>query len=131
MRIRFAAVYDWLLFLHVLAAFMVAATAVIYTAVALGASPGTPAIRVADAIWNIGGLGTLVFGIWLALYVDGYEVWDGWILGAIAVWLIATGTGEQARVQLAEGARNFAAVHWVRTLAVVGLLVLMVWKPGA
>jgi hypothetical protein len=124
-------VYDWLLFLHVLAAFMVAATAVIYTAVALGASPGIPAIRVADAIWNIGGLGTLVFGIWLALYVDGYEVWDGWILGAIAVWLIATGTGEQARVQLAEGGRNFAAVHWVRTLAVVGLLVLMVWKPGA
>jgi hypothetical protein len=124
-------VYDWLLFLHVLAAFMVAATAVMYTAVALGASPGGPAIRVADALWNVGGLGTLILGIWLALYVDGYEIWDGWILGAIAVWVIATGTGERARTELAEGKGGFTAVHWVRTLAVLGLLVLMVWKPGA
>ena len=123
--------YDWLLFLHVLAAFMVAATAVMYTAVALGASPGRPTIRVADGLWNVGGLGTLILGIWLALYVDGYEIWDGWILGAIAVWLIATGTGERARAGLAEGAANFTALHWVRTLAVLGLLVLMVWKPGA
>jgi hypothetical protein len=124
-------VYDWLLFLHVLAAFMVAATAVMYTAVALGASPGGPAIRVADALWNVGGLGTLILGIWLALYVDGYEIWDGWILGAVAVWVIATGTGERARTELAEGKGGFTAVHWVRTVAVLGLLVLMVWKPGA
>jgi hypothetical protein len=124
-------VYDWLLFLHVLAAFMVAATAVMYTAVALGASPGGSAIRVADVLWNVGGLGTLILGIWLALYVDGYEIWDGWILGAIAVWLIATGTGERARARLAEGGQSFTALHWVRTLAVLGLLVLMVWKPGA
>jgi hypothetical protein len=124
-------VYDWLLFLHVLAAFMVAATAVMYSAVAFGASPGGPAIRVADVLWNVGGLGTLILGIWLALYVDGYEIWDGWILGAIVVWVIATGTGERARTQLAEGEGNFTAVHWVRTLAVLGLLVLMVWKPGA
>jgi len=124
-------VYDWLLFLHVLAAFMVAATAVMYTAVALGASPGGPAIRVSDALWNVGGLGTLILGIWLALYVDGYEIWDGWILGAIAVWVIATGTGERARTELAEGKGGFTAVHWVRTVAVLGLLVLMVWKPGA
>jgi hypothetical protein len=129
--IRFAAVYDWLLFLHLLAAFMVAATAVVYSAVALGASPGTPTIRVADALWNVGGLGTLILGIWLALYVDGYEIWDGWILGAIAVWLIATGTGERARTELAERTGGFVAVHWVRTLAVLVLLVLMVWKPGA
>jgi hypothetical protein len=124
-------VYDWLLFLHVLAAFMVAATAVMYTSVALGTSPGGPAIKVADALWNVGGLGTLILGIWLALYLDAYEIWDGWILGAIAVWVIATGTGERARVELAQGAGNFMALHWVRTVAVLGLLVLMVWKPGA
>ena len=133
--------YDWLLFLHVLAAFMVAATAVVYSAVALGASPGGPAIRVADALWNVGGLGTLILGIWLALYVDGYEIWDGWILAAIVLWAIATELGRRARditpaeprarEQLAERAGNFTAVHWVRTVAVVGLLVLMVWKPGA
>jgi hypothetical protein len=124
-------VYDWLLFLHLLAAFAVGVTAVTYSAVALGASAEGAAVRVADVCWNIGGLGTLIFGIWLALYVDGYEVWDGWILGALALWLVATGTGERARTQLAEGAPGMATVHWVRTLAVLGLLVLMVWKPGA
>jgi hypothetical protein len=124
-------VYDWLLFLHLLTAFAVAITAVTYSAVALGAPAGGQAVRVADVCWNVGGIGTLVFGIWLALYVDGYEVWDGWILGAIVLWLVATGTGERARTQLAEGARGMATTHWVRTLAVLGLLVLMVWKPGA
>ncbi len=122
--------YDWLLFLHLIAAFLIAVTAVTYSAVALGASTGRPAIRVADACWNVGGIGTLVLGIWLALYVDGYEIWDGWILGAIALWLVATGAGERVRTEFAEG-RAAAAVHWVRTLAVLGLLVLMVWKPGA
>jgi hypothetical protein len=124
-------VYDWLLFLHLLAAFMLGVTAVTYSAVSLGASAGGSAIRVADVCWNVGGIGTLGLGIWLALYVDGYEVWDGWILGAIALWLVATGTGERARTQLAEGARGAAPAHWLRTLAVLGLLILMVWKPGA
>jgi hypothetical protein len=124
-------VYDWLLFLHLLTAFAVAITAVTYSAVALGAPAGGQAVRVADVCWNVGGIGTLVFGIWLALYVDGYEVWDGWILGAIVLWLVATGTGERARTQLAEGAPGMATTHWLRTLAVLGLLVLMVWKPGA
>jgi hypothetical protein len=123
-------VYDWLLFLHLLAAFLIAVTAATYSAVALGAATGRPAIRVADACWNVGGIGTLVLGIWLAIYVEGYEVWDGWIVGAIALWLVATGTGERARRELAAG-RGATAVHWVRTLAVLGLLVLMVWKPGA
>jgi hypothetical protein len=123
-------VYDWLLFLHLIAAFLIAVTAVTYSAVALGASTGAPAIRVANACWNVGGIGTLVLGIWLALYVDGYEIWDGWILGAIGLWLVATGAGERVRTEFAEG-RRATAVHWVRTLAVLGLLVLMVWKPGA
>ncbi len=123
--------YDWLLFLHLLAAFALAVTAVTYSAVALGAAAGRPALRVADVCWNVGGLGTLVLGIWLALYVDAYELWDGWILGAIALWLVATATGERARTQLAGGAGGATPAHWLRTLAVLGLLALMVWKPGA
>jgi hypothetical protein len=42
-------------------------------------------------LWDLGGLATLVLGIWLAIYVDGYEVWDGWIIAAIVLWLVATG----------------------------------------
>ena len=38
---------------------------------------------VADRCWDVGGLGTLVLGIWLALNLDEYDFFDGWILGAI------------------------------------------------
>ena len=124
--------YDWLLFLHVLAAFLLVVTVVMYSAVALGSTLGGRATFVADRCWDVGGLGTLALGIWLALYLDQYEIWDGWIIGAIVLWLVATGLGENVRKRLAEG--ETAAVntmHWLRTLTIVGLLVLMIWKPGA
>jgi hypothetical protein len=125
-------VYDWLLFLHVLAAFMLAVTVVSYTAVALGAAAGGRTLFVADRCWDVGGLGTLVLGIWLALYLDEYDFWDGWILGAIALWIAATGLGQSTQRRLAaDASADIAAMHWLRTLTVLGLLVLMVWKPGA
>ena len=124
--------YDWLLFLHVLAAFMLASTVVTYSAVVLGAPAGERAVSVANIMWDVGGLATLVLGIWLALHLDEYEIWDGWIVGAIVLWLVATGLGETVRKRLAED--ETAAVmpmHWLRTLTVIALLVLMIWKPGA
>jgi hypothetical protein len=130
-------VYDWLLFFHLLAAFLLAVTAVTYSAVALGAAAGGRTLFVADRCWDVGGIGTLVLGVWLALYLDQYEIWDGWIIGAIVLWLVATGLGETVRKRLAAaepGAAadgRIAALHWLRTLAVLGLLVLMIWKPGA
>jgi cell division protein FtsW (lipid II flippase) len=125
-------VYDWLLFLHVLAAFLLGITVVMYSAVALGSVLGGRATFVADRCWDVGGLGTLILGIWLALHLDEYEIWDGWILGAIALWLVATGLGETVRKRLAEGeTAAVTTMHWLRTLAVIGLLVLMIWKPGA
>jgi hypothetical protein len=127
-------VYDWLLFLHLLAAFLLAVTAVTYSAAALGALTGGRTMFVADRCWDVGGLGTLILGVWLALYLDQYEIWDGWIIGAIVLWAIATGLGESARRGLTEAQTVDSRVrlmHWLRTLAVIGLLVLMVWKPGA
>jgi cell division protein FtsW (lipid II flippase) len=130
-------VYDWLLFLHVLAAFMLGVTVVMYSAVALGAATAPRTLFVADRCWDVGGLGTLVLGIWLALHLDEYEIWDGWIIGAIVLWVIATGLGESVRRQLAGAEASPVApgavrtMHWLRTLAIVGLLVLMIWKPGA
>lgn len=126
--------YDWLLFFHLLAAFLLTVTAVTYSAVAFGAVATGRTMFVADRCWDVGGLGTLVLGVWLALHLDQYEIWDGWIIGAIVLWLVATGLGESARRQLAEAEgleSRVALMHWLRTLAVVGLLVLMVWKPGA
>jgi hypothetical protein len=69
-------VYDWLLFFHLLAAFLLAVTAVTYSAVALGAVAGGRTLFVADRCWDVGGLGTLILGVWLALYLDQYEIWD-------------------------------------------------------
>ena len=136
--------YDWLLFLHVLAAFLLGVTVVMYSAVALGGVLGGRATFVADRCWDVGGLGTLVLGIWLALHLDEYDFFDGWIIGAIVLWMIATGLGETVRRRLPEGDTGGRAattgsvttgavitMHWLRTLTVLALLVLMIWKPGA
>ena len=124
--------YEWLLFLHLLAAFLLFVTVVSYTAVALGAAAPGRTLFVADRCWDVGGLGTLVLGIWLALHLDEYDFFDGWILGAIALWFVATGLGQTIQRRLADDATaDIAVMHWLRTLTVLGLLVLMIWKPGA
>jgi hypothetical protein len=124
--------YDWLLFLHLIAAFLLAVTVVMYSAVALGAGAPGRTLFVADRCWDVGGLGTLIFGIWLALYLDQYDFFDGWILGALALWFVATGLGQTIQRRTAAGeTAAVATMHWIRTLVVLGLLVLMVWKPGA
>jgi hypothetical protein len=124
--------YDWLLFLHLIAAFLVAVTVVMYSAVALGSTAPGRTLFVADRCWDVGGLGTLIFGIWLALYLDQYDFFDGWILGALALWFVATGLGQTIQRRTAAGeTAAVATMHWIRTLVVLGLLVVMVWKPGA
>ena len=47
----------------------------------------------ADALWTLGSVAVLLLGIWLAIYVKGYEVWDGWVIAAIVLWAIAGGVG--------------------------------------
>src|SRR5215217_2172305 len=81
-------------------------------------------------LWDVGGLLTLVFGVWLAL--DDYSIVDGWILTALVLWAIAAATG--IRVGLAydagEGAR-VRPLYAVMTVAVLALLFVMIFKPGA
>jgi hypothetical protein len=131
--------YDWLLFLHLLAAFMLVAGLVAYGVMVFGRGEavvsrtlGPPAL----ALWNAGGLGVIVFGVWLALDVDGYELWDGWIIAAIVLWFVASGAGgrlgaglrERRPVQAIDGAR---AMVTVMALATLLLLLDMIFKPGA
>ena len=134
--------YDWLLFLHVLSAFALFGTVVIFSAFALGTATDSRLLAVANGLWNVGGLGTLVLGIWLALYVDGYEIWDGWIITAIVLFAIATELGRRAQLGYtpAAGGRGGAAtagappaalMHWLRSLVILALLVVMIYKPGA
>jgi hypothetical protein len=134
-------VYDTLLFLHMLAAFAIVATVVVYSAFAFGWTADSRVLMVGRVLWAIGGLGTLVFGVWLALYVQGYEIYDGWIIAALVLWAIATELGRRAelgyvqRGGAAEGSRapagQPALMHWLRSLVVLALLVVMIYKPGA
>ncbi len=131
-----ALVYDTLLVLHMFSAAALFGTVVIFSAYALAPPADSRVLAIGNVLWNIGGLGTIVFGIWLALYVDDYEIWDGWIIGAIVLWAIATELGRRAQLGFVSGADAGAQaqanlMHWLRSAAVIGLLVLMIYKPGA
>jgi hypothetical protein len=131
--------YHALLFFHILSAFFLASAIVMYSAFLLGSPVNRTTRLVAEILWGVGGLGTLVLGIWLALNRPEYDIFDGWIIAAIVLWFLATGSGAQASrgVQPAgdDSAvaidRRTAFAHWMRVFWFTVLLVVMVWKPGA
>ena len=154
--------YDTLLFLHVLGAFgMVAGMVFFWGLIAATWNVDRPSTaltffrltRPADLVVNVGFVVALVFGIWLAIYLDGYELWDGWILGTLILWAIAAETGrrtgkayavvrDRARELAAEGdapspelramfqTRTGLLFQTVTTIALIAALALMIWKPG-
>jgi hypothetical protein len=131
--------YEWLLFLHLLAAFLLVSGLVAYSVLVLSGGGqavsralGSPAL----ALWNAGGLGTLVFGVWLALDVDGYQLWDSWIIAALVLWVIGSGAGGRLGAAVREG-RSAGKIDGARmmvgvmALATLLLLLDMIFKPGA
>jgi uncharacterized membrane protein len=154
---------DWILALHLLTAFSLAAALVGFWVLILAArsaerpSGAAGFLRLSKpfaAAMGIGAAGTLIFGIWLAISVDGYEVWDGWIIAAIVLWAVAGAVGGRAGREfetIGARARELAAagdapdaglrtlpqfpramgLHAVATVAFIVILVLMIWKPGA
>ena len=157
--------YDWLLFLHILTAFALVSALVVFWIIGIVArNVDRPAeslryFRVAqpaNVLVIVCTIGTLVFGIWLAIERDEYQVWDGWILAALVLWAIAAETGRRggapyvdakklAEQLAAEGRaeepspalhaklkdRNGMILNGVSSLAVVLLLIDMIYKPGA
>ena len=128
--------YDWLLFLHVLSAMIVFVTVAAFSAFAFGATRDGRVLAIGNIAWNVSGAGLLIFGVWLAFYVDGYSILDGWILGALVLFAITTELGRRAQVGYgpdapANYASSAALMHWLRTIAIVAILVLMIYKPGA
>ncbi len=74
--------YDWLLFLHLLSAFALVGGAVAIQAFWLAAvqrdRPSEIAVlmhlgKISELVINVGAVGVLVFGIWLALDDDAYS----------------------------------------------------------
>jgi len=131
--------YEWLLFFHVLAAFLFVVGLVAYGVLVLAG--GGVAVRralgpAAIGLWNAGGIGVLVLGIGLALEVDAYALWDGWILAAIVLWLVASAAaGPLGRGLRSGGAPPDAGrarlLLAVMALATTALLIDMIVKPGA
>jgi drug/metabolite transporter (DMT)-like permease len=157
--------YDWLLFFHVAsAAALISALVTFWTIAVAARNVDRPAdsvryfriARPANALVIIGTIGVLVFGIWLVIDVDEYELWDGWILGALVLWAIGTAAGirggrpygeaQKLAVRLdgeGRGAEPSTELRtllqdrpamWlnvVSTLAVLLILIDMIYKPGA
>jgi hypothetical protein len=131
---------DWIKALHLLSAFaLVGALTVFWFGYLLlrgdgGASGALGRLfKIGTITIAIGLTGTLVFGVWLSISLDGYEPWDGWVIVAFVLWLIAGGTGDRAGRLSREpgGVQQALVLHAVSSLAVVLILVDMIWKPGA
>lgn len=124
--------YEWLLFLHLIGAFAAVGSAVVFSVLLLGADrvAGAQLTFLARRLWDVGGLLTLVFGIWLAL--DDYSIGDGWILLALLLWAVAAGAGIRLGMAMEDGGgERVRPLYAVMTIAVVALLVVMIYKPGA
>src|SRR5918994_345625 len=101
-----------MLALHVLSAFAYVAGIILFwvliVAVRRTDTPeGTirlePVVKVGNAAVGIGAGGTIVLGIWLAFSVGGYDIWDGWIIAALVLWLISVPLGQRTGVAYMQG----------------------------
>jgi hypothetical protein len=124
--------YEWLLFLHLIGAFAAVGSVVVFSVLMLGGDrvAGVQLTFLGRRLWDVGGLLTLVFGVWLAL--DDYSIVDGWILTALVLWAIAAATGIRVGMAYEAGtAERARPLYAVMTIAVLALLVVMIYKPGA
>jgi uncharacterized membrane protein len=155
---------DWMLALHVLSAFAVVAGIILFwvliVAVRQTDTPeGTlrlgPLTRVADGAVGVGLGGTIVLGIWLAFSVGGYDIWDGWIIAALLLWVLTTALGQRASAAYVPGVRKAielqagghpgrsdellalnrtsrgVLLHSLVSIVVLLIVIDMIWKPGA
>jgi len=155
--------YDLLLFLHVLGAFALMGAITLFSIMIVATwraeRPSDIAAfagitRAGRLLVIAGALMTILFGVWLAIDVDQYRVWDGWVIAAIVLWAIGTETGRRSadaygkiaaeatrlaqagdspRPELRAKVRGGPAFgqQLVSTAAALLILVDMIWKPGA
>ena len=155
---------DWILALHLLSAFALVGALTLFSIliVALWRADEPAKIdafmrmgRIGNVLVIVGVLGTVLFGVWLAISVDGYAVWDGWVIAAIVLWVVGSELGRRAGVAYgAAGARAHEAIaaganepspelaatfgpspalrfHIGSSITVLLVLIDMIWKPGA
>jgi uncharacterized membrane protein len=155
---------DWMLALHVLSAFAYVAGMILFwvlvVAVRQTDTPeGTirmePVVKVGNAAVGIGAGGTILLGIWLAFSVGGYDIWDGWIIAALVLWVVAAAIGRRTGAEYTKGltkaqelqaagqtgrnaellalnrTSNGVVLHFLASLVVLLIILDMIWKPGA
>ena len=155
---------DWVAALHVLSAFAYVGGIVLFwiliVAVRQIDTPGEtirmePIVKVGNAAVGVGGVGTIVLGIWLAFALDSYAIWDGWIIAAIVLWAVAGAFGQRTGVAYLRGmtkakeleaagqrgasaellalnrTSNGVLLHALGSASVLLILLDMIFKPGA
>jgi uncharacterized membrane protein len=155
---------DWLLSLHVLSAFAYVAAIILFWVLIVAIrkidTPEEtirmePIVKVGNAAVAVGAGGTILLGIWLAFRLDSYAIWDGWIIAAIVLWIVAGGVGQRTGAEYMKGLtkakeldaagqkgpnaellainRTSAGVlfHTLASIAVLLILLDMIFKPGA
>jgi hypothetical protein len=155
---------DWIFSIHLLfAATLVGSLVMSWIVVVSMRTADTPAATlslhrvamVATGATIVGLVGVITFGIWLAVLRIEFHPWDGWVIGAIVLWSLATiallrsfveyaKPVEKARALVASGqsgsSRELTALNrtstglFLRVLAsaaIVLIVVDMIWKPGA
>jgi hypothetical protein len=155
---------DWILALHVLSAFAYVAAIVLFwvliVAVRKMDTPAEtiglePVVKVGNAAVAIGAGGTILFGIWLAISLDEYQLWDGWVIAALVLWVAAGVVGQRTGVAFMQGlskaqeldaagqtgpnaellalnrTQNGLVLHAAATVIVLLIILDMIWKPGA
>jgi hypothetical protein len=151
--------YDWMLALHLLAAFAIAAVVLYSVLVFDGRRTESPDRR--QLLFRIAPIGTpligggsvlaLILGVILAIDSDTFEIWNGWIIAAIVLWALMGaiggrtgkyytdvqklaeegGEGAQQEVVARLRAPTGALLHLATVLVFLLILLDMVFKPGA
>jgi uncharacterized membrane protein len=150
--------------LHVLAAFSLVAGSTLFWVLVVAVrridTPDdtlrlAPVAKVGNATIGIGMGGTIIFGIYLAFALDGYAIWDGWILAALVLWVIGAALGRQVEEAYRQGPRKAlelkgagetgpnaellalnrtsrgVLLHALTTTVLLLIIIDMIWKPGA
>jgi hypothetical protein len=153
-----------LLGLHLLSAFALAGSIVLFWYLIVASrnvdTPGPtvamgPVADVGTQVVRAGTIGTLLFGIWLAIRLDHVAVWSGWVIAAIVLLVIAAVAGSRSGVEFEQAMKKAEELeaagqtgpsaellalnrtsrglwlHTIVTVAVFLVLIDMIWKPGA
>jgi hypothetical protein len=155
---------EWMLAFHVLAAFSLVAGSTLFWVLVVAVrridTPDdtlrlAPIAKVGNATIGIGMGGTIILGIYLAFALDGYAIWDGWIIAALVLWIVGATLGKRVGEAFMQGPRKAlelkqagetgpnaellalnrtsrgVQLHALTSIVLLLIIIDMIWKPGA